>query len=249
MDSFDEGSISSKSNLSKETEMTISVSWMGGGQIKDPNVAWDMKSVFSAAAAFPGKVAKCPQKTWAILTKYEANRSFNVWKLGEAFSPLEYDAVASYTSELFDNYMEYKQLLKIVQDIMANPDNYTAQAAKSNYIPIKIKTLIATRAALRMEMSKIVQAVDVLAKDPKALSRSASTTTAIADETVRAIIEEALNGSKSSGPQQVVAIRDDTVANQQELVKAIDSTNQPTFDFKSMVSTSSSLKVTIGLLV
>jgi hypothetical protein len=35
-----------------------------------------------------------------------------------------YDQIASVTSELFDNYMEYKQLIKHVQDILTQSDAY-----------------------------------------------------------------------------------------------------------------------------
>ena len=48
----------------KETETTISVNWMGGGQIKDPKANWDVKSVYDAAASFPSFVAQTPQRTW-----------------------------------------------------------------------------------------------------------------------------------------------------------------------------------------
>lgn len=50
----------------KDTETTISVNWMGGGQIKDPKASWDVSSVYDAAASFPSYVAKTPQKTWYV---------------------------------------------------------------------------------------------------------------------------------------------------------------------------------------
>ncbi len=66
MDSYnisDNKSLSNSSAL-KETETTISVNWMGGGQIKDPKTSWDIDSVYGAAASFPSFVAATPQKTW-----------------------------------------------------------------------------------------------------------------------------------------------------------------------------------------
>lgn len=178
-------------NIAQDTECTISVSWMGGGQIKDPRVAWDMDSVYASAAAFPALVAKCPQKTYAILTKYKANRSFNKWSRQFEFSPLEYDAIASFTAELFDNYMEYKQLTKLIHDMIANPSNYKEQTWKTNRIPLVISTLSAVKKALGIEMRKIVQAVDVLSKDPGALKRGGSFDIEPADGFVQAILAEA----------------------------------------------------------
>lgn len=65
MDSYSLDSMSaSASDALKDTEMTISVSWMGGGQIKDSKTNWNIDSVYEAAAAFPSSVAKTPQKTW-----------------------------------------------------------------------------------------------------------------------------------------------------------------------------------------
>ncbi|KAF2221092.1 hypothetical protein BDZ85DRAFT_321052 [Elsinoe ampelina] len=181
----------------KDTETTISVAWMGGGQVKHPSVDWDMNSVYAAAAAFPNQVAKCPQKTWAILTKYKANRSFVEWSRGRSISVLEYDSIASYTSELFDNFMEYKQLLKLVQDTISDPTIYTPQVWKPNYIPIETRTLVAVRTALRVEMNKIVRVVDTLSKDPTSLKRILGENSIPTNAYVRAIVRDALESAVS----------------------------------------------------
>ncbi|KAJ4289870.1 hypothetical protein N0V90_011203 [Kalmusia sp. IMI 367209] len=70
--------------------------------------------------------------------------------------------MSSFTGELFENFMEYKQLLKLVADIFQNRDHYTVQDDKPNAISTDVPTLIAVRAALRNEMIKIVEAVDIL---------------------------------------------------------------------------------------
>lgn len=44
------------SSALKDTETTVSVNWMGGGQIKDPQTTWDIDAVYAAAAAFPSYV-------------------------------------------------------------------------------------------------------------------------------------------------------------------------------------------------
>lgn len=67
----------------------------------------------------------------AILTRYSANRSFKNKAKEKSHSLLRYDAVMSYTAELFENFMEYKQLIKAVQDIISNPTKYKGTASQS----------------------------------------------------------------------------------------------------------------------
>jgi hypothetical protein len=73
---------------------------------------------------------------------------------------LDYDKLGSYTSELFENFMEYKLLLANLQDVMRDRTNYEKQD-KVHAIDTDIPTLISVRAALRVEMDKIVTAVSV----------------------------------------------------------------------------------------
>jgi hypothetical protein len=129
----------------------------------------------------------------AILTKYKANRSLVAQTRALAFSPLEYDLVAGFTLTLFDNYMEYKQLIKNVQDMMANPLDYKLRppAGQDSFIDLKVETLVAARSAFRVEMNKIVQAVDILSKDPHVLKNSGKLTAEPTDETILNIIKKA----------------------------------------------------------
>ncbi|KAJ9656097.1 hypothetical protein H2201_008648 [Coniosporium apollinis] len=198
LDSFNVAADGSGSGALKDTETTISVSWMGGGQVKDPKQLWDMDSMFAAAAAFPAQVAKCPQRTWAVLTKYKANRSFVEWSENKKFTPLEYENIGSFTGELFENFMEYKLLLKKVQDMLQNRDAYEVQPDRHNAITTDVPTLIAVRSAMHNEMNKIVEAVDVLAKDPGILKRQKSNYELPTNPLVKSILLEARYGRFSS---------------------------------------------------
>ncbi|KAH7142929.1 hypothetical protein B0J13DRAFT_596179 [Dactylonectria estremocensis] len=99
-----------KNSLNKSTETTISVTWSGGGSIKDPTEDWTIQSLKKAAAAFPELVAITPQRTYAILTKYTSLASFHKQKTD--FSPLDYESAGIYTRALLDHYMDYKSLWK-----------------------------------------------------------------------------------------------------------------------------------------
>lgn len=68
LDSYSYSNSLSDSEAVKDTETTIAVNWMGGGQIKDSKQLWDIESVYAAAAAFPQNVAKTPQRTWFVFS-------------------------------------------------------------------------------------------------------------------------------------------------------------------------------------
>lgn len=105
----------------QDTEITISVNWTGGGDIKRPEVPWNLDSVVAVANAFPSMVARSSSKTAAVLTRYESLRSFQAWKWRmeakergwvERLQQLNYTPCSLYTAELFDALMAYKKLWK-----------------------------------------------------------------------------------------------------------------------------------------
>lgn len=116
----------------------------------------------------------------AILTKYKGNRSFNEWSKYQTLKPLEYDGIASYTSKLFYNYMQYKKLSRKVQDIISHREKYSmasvvlvkypsglthsfaAQVDKPRAIPLELNTLLVARSAIDKEINKIVAVVSSL---------------------------------------------------------------------------------------
>lgn len=83
-----------KEDIWNGTEISISVNWTGGGEIKKPTVSflflfydvqllivqqsnWDFATVIAAANEFPSRVLKYSQKTSAILMNYNSLRSFH----------------------------------------------------------------------------------------------------------------------------------------------------------------------------
>ena len=52
-----------KKELSQSTETTVSVSWSGGGVLKNSDETWTIESVLKVAAKFPDLVAETPQRT------------------------------------------------------------------------------------------------------------------------------------------------------------------------------------------
>ncbi|KAK2810741.1 hypothetical protein FQN50_002784 [Emmonsiellopsis sp. PD_5] len=71
-----EGGVDNK-DVWTDTEMSISVTWSGGGNIKKPKASWDLQTIIQAANDFPAQVSKYSQKTSAILMSYNSVRSFH----------------------------------------------------------------------------------------------------------------------------------------------------------------------------
>ena len=118
-----------RSNIETNTETTIQVSWCGGGHIKPPEQQWDIQSLMAAASRFPDLVADCPQRTYAVLTKYESLRSFVALK-PEGYSPLQYENAQIYTNFLLDTFMSYKALYKRLGE-----DIFQIQGKTSEIVP------------------------------------------------------------------------------------------------------------------
>ncbi|XP_014562071.1 hypothetical protein COCVIDRAFT_22035 [Bipolaris victoriae FI3] len=121
--------ISVKVNDKSKITTIKDVNWSGGGQIKDPNVIWDINSLTLAAANFTDLVAMTPQRTYAILTKYTSLKSFHD-TMG-FFSPLDYENAGIYTGALLDAYMDYKSIWKHIQILNWKFESGTTELFKS----------------------------------------------------------------------------------------------------------------------
>ncbi|QKD61951.2 uncharacterized protein FOBCDRAFT_281587 [Fusarium oxysporum Fo47] len=184
-----------KANISNNTETTVQVSWSGGGFIKPIDEPWDIESLMSAAARFPDLVAVTPQRTYAILTKYERLRSFVKLKPAR-FTRMQYQNAQLYTNMLMDTYMDYKTMLKkLSSDIFdiengikvfhIDPNgnhqvaNQSTGGSSSALVKAKLKDsdneepfpmslagLDRARRAARFQMIRIVNEVDSITRDP-----------------------------------------------------------------------------------
>lgn len=206
-----------RSNIETNTETTIQVSWCGGGHIKPMEQQWDIKTLMAAASRFPDLVADCPQRTYAILTKYDSLRSF-VARKPAAYTPLQYENAQIYTNALLDSFMSYKSLYKRIGEQIFNVQGKTleiiswekkdastsavdgttavvassfgdtsSKIAASNQVALKkdpdtclyphvedlsrfeasMKGLSDARKAIRRQMVRVVNEVDLIEKDPK----------------------------------------------------------------------------------
>ncbi|KAF5538415.1 hypothetical protein FNAPI_11123 [Fusarium napiforme] len=179
-----------------------------GAEVEDINSASDVASILRIAGEFPTLVAQDPQRTWAILTKYKANRSFNEWSSYQILKPLDYGSIAPYTSKLFDIYIQYSRLSKKVQDIISERDQYS-QVDKPRAIPVELNTLLATRSALDRETNKIVAVVKTLTRHPELLPKIDLLNANLKDDLVQDIVNEALSDSSRPISQQESTMQED----------------------------------------
>ncbi|KAK3984473.1 hypothetical protein QBC44DRAFT_388282 [Cladorrhinum sp. PSN332] len=159
------GSTGSTSALS-ETETTITVSWSGGGQIKPEDEEWTLESLYRTAAAFPAKVAECPQRTWAILTPYNHTKNFVEWSKKHDIRLPQFEGAQSFANDLLDMYMEYKNCVNRIQSVLTNPLDYVASGS-SDAIDIRIEKLLEVRAELKRQMKLINRVIDKVAITPE----------------------------------------------------------------------------------
>ncbi|KAF5001944.1 hypothetical protein FGRMN_685 [Fusarium graminum] len=159
-----------KRNIQSNTETTIQ--------------PWSVDILMQTAAKFPDMVAKTPQRTYAILTKYESLRSFMMLK-PEKLSTIMYENAAIYTNALLDAYMDYKNIYRNISselfDIYAETrkfndtmdsgplaDNSTLKRVDDDAkFPANYKGLELSRRACRFQMMKIVNEVDIISANPK----------------------------------------------------------------------------------
>ncbi|KAL4874991.1 hypothetical protein BJY04DRAFT_233138 [Aspergillus karnatakaensis] len=145
---------------------SISVNWVGGGQIRREDADWDLPSLFKVVSEYPDLVKKIPARTYAILTKYDECPSFISWARTREITIPQYETANARAKEAFNAYMAYKRHLKLVQDALAQPEKYKQNEA-AGAVEMGVRALIIARKAIRTEMAAIVEEVDKLDRMPE----------------------------------------------------------------------------------
>lgn len=129
------------------------------------NEEWNLESLVKAASGFPTRVASCPQRTWAILTKYDNNRSFLEWADRYDIRVPQFEKATQIASDLLDDFMEYKNNLVRLQAVMASPGSFMKSPYK-NPVGLGVEALVAERKALKAAMARITRVIDQLYVSP-----------------------------------------------------------------------------------
>ncbi|KAJ4243311.1 hypothetical protein NW762_014836 [Fusarium torreyae] len=189
----------------RETESTITVNWSGGGQIKHDDDEWTLDSLIRAASAFPGRVAACPQKTYAILTPYTRNRSFVQWAEDNNITVPDFSPVQHYTHDLLDNFMEFKSNLGRLQAAIADPLAYKPSPF-NNAVNVNIEALVAERKAIKLHMAKIVDIIGKLNKNPAEVITDEVTAPEVWATRLPVLIDAPLSDTKLTEKETVAVI-------------------------------------------
>ena len=161
-----------KADVWKDVEVTISVNWSGGGDIKTPQANWTLPEVIRAANAFPAQVSKFSQRTSAILMSYNSLRSFQAEQVllaAEKMTVLDYGLCEVYTSDLWSAYQAFKLLWKDISKMIKKPYAYrTLDHPVDGEPPIPTDPLSLNDARLqcRKGMTQIVEEAKMLITNP-----------------------------------------------------------------------------------
>ncbi|OJD16850.1 hypothetical protein AJ78_03040 [Emergomyces pasteurianus Ep9510] len=145
-----------KEDIWTDTDLSISVTWSGGGNIKKPKASWDLPTIIQAANDFPAQVSKYSQRTQAILMSYNSVRSFHEFnaKAARPFVVLDYRLCELYTAELL---------------MIKTPDLYQAKEATDkvrNPIDCDPTSLNQAKIDCRKGMTMILEETKMLARKP-----------------------------------------------------------------------------------
>ncbi|EEQ85537.2 uncharacterized protein BDCG_08806 [Blastomyces dermatitidis ER-3] len=167
------GAVADRENLDiwTDTDLSISVTWSGGGSIKNPKASWDLPTIIQAANDFPAQVSKYSQRTQAILMSYNSVRSFHEFnaKAARPFVVLDYRLCELYTAELLSAFIAYKTLWKLISKMIKAPDLYqTKDATDKVPNPISCDPTSLNRAKIdcRKGMTMILEETKMLARKP-----------------------------------------------------------------------------------
>ncbi|KAK2780027.1 hypothetical protein FQN53_001142 [Emmonsiellopsis sp. PD_33] len=165
-----EGGVDSQ-DVWTDTEMSISVTWSGGGNIKKPKASWDLQTIIQAASDFPAQVSKYSQKTSAILMSYNSIRSFHEFNAKSTLPlvVLDYRLCDLYTAELLSAFIAYKAVWKAISKMIKVPERYKAKDASDEVPdPIQCDPISLNQAKLecRKGMTLILEETKILARKP-----------------------------------------------------------------------------------
>ncbi|KAF7328408.1 hypothetical protein MVEN_02556500 [Mycena venus] len=198
----------SSSNIDGET--TISVSWKGGGDIKDAEVSdWTLASLKAVAMEFPEHVMACPMRTNAILTKYTALKSF--YETSVRGTPLQYENAGVYSSALLDAYMDYKVMWRDIQqagwEVKQGQSMLTAKADIPQFADLALEAKADYTTRLKQHQRRIeeIQARNATKALPTpAVSTEEGTTESASADPTQPAASDALSSAPAATTRAVV---------------------------------------------
>ncbi|KAF4466991.1 hypothetical protein FALBO_6140 [Fusarium albosuccineum] len=174
LDAYRPGCSSQFALALKGTRTHASVSCSGNGYLETGSESDNIENLPAAILNFPKTVIEGTGWAWANLSRYTSNPSFKE-SLGQSkYSTLDYTLVQDLAATLLDDFMSYKCLLHDTQATMSrmiSPGAHDGDIAPGD---LSLEKLSIARNEIREEMAKIVEAIDVISRDPWVLLRQRS---------------------------------------------------------------------------
>ena len=124
---------------------------------------WTLEGLLRVASSFADSVASVPQRTYAILSRYDTVPTFVEYAsaLEGGLEIRRYESVQGFTSDLLDTFLEYKTNLLCLNDAIAQPSKYD-KVDRSDAMRLEIETLVEHRKEMKRKMKDIVRIIHQL---------------------------------------------------------------------------------------
>ncbi|KAF5700487.1 hypothetical protein FMUND_14313 [Fusarium mundagurra] len=171
IEAYQEGSSNSVAVALKGTRTHASLSCTGNGYLKTDAETSDVEAILGGFLDFPNTVVEGAGWAWASMSSYTSQASFEDSIGLRRYAILDYALVQDLSCKLLDDYMSFKCLLKGLQAAM---NGLTSQGVHmDDHVPedFSLQRLILARNEIRDEMAKIMEAMDIISRDPWILLR------------------------------------------------------------------------------
>ncbi|KAJ6568351.1 hypothetical protein DFH09DRAFT_1278000 [Mycena vulgaris] len=137
-------------------DISIAVSWKGGAGIMDgTNTNWTLESLKSTAMEFPAKAMAHPARIYALLTKYTSLKSF--YQNSSVGAPLDYTNASGYAYTLLDAYMDYKLILRSIQQAAREVERGESALIAKEAVPALAEISIKAKANYKKQLKQFQQ--------------------------------------------------------------------------------------------
>ncbi|KAF5536307.1 hypothetical protein FMEXI_10402 [Fusarium mexicanum] len=153
------------------TRTHVSLSCTGNGYLKTDVESSDVVTVLGSFLDFPTTVVEGAGWAWASTSTYTSNPSFEDSLGSSRYATLDYTLIQDLSLKLLDDYMSFKCLFKGLQATMSGLKSHGLLA--DGHIPedLSPEGLILARNEIRDEMERIMEAINIISRDPWILLR------------------------------------------------------------------------------
>ncbi|KAI6773107.1 hypothetical protein HG530_004065 [Fusarium avenaceum] len=171
LEAYREGSSNPLALALKGTETHASVSRSGNGYLKIDSESDSIERMLEAVLEFPKTVIKGAGWAWVNVTRYQSNPRFQESLGSSKYAMLDYTLIQDFAATLSDDFMSYSCLLKDLQVVMDEMSSTGLRDGDNTPADLPLEKLLNARRGIQEEMTKIVEAIDAISRDPWILVR------------------------------------------------------------------------------